>query len=232
MLAVEQWPECLNPVTSCVNATWTLWSTLVHVLPRLMELDTNNTYVASSLLTVEPNIDNGGLVTADDGTFTLTYQLNPEAPWSDGTLITSSDVWFTWRAALDTTGTLSTPGYDLITGDLTFAVGAGTFIEGLWINQDAPDRRFDVTRNVRQALAYALDRERIADVALGSIVPDPEVLQCTGWNPGFGERCNDDFARYLPDAAKVAELLEAEGWTRPDPDGLWVNPEGEELVLA
>ena len=56
-----------------------------------------------------------GLVTADDGTFTLAFQLNPAATWSDGTPITSGDVWFTWRAALDTTGTLSTPGYDLIT---------------------------------------------------------------------------------------------------------------------
>ena len=353
VLAVEQWPQCLNPVTSCANAAWTLWSTLVHVLPRLMELDTRNTYGASSLIVEAPSIDNGGLITSDDGTFTLTYQLNPEASWSDGTPITSTDVWFTWRAALDTTGSLSAPGYDFITdidhsdphtavitfsepyapwqtlfdivvpahelgpdtdiadkwndeitisggpwiqqswsseqqilvpnrsywdasriplidevvmvpredtdseilalqtgeamaafpqpfpgareritGDLTFAVGAGTFIEGLWINQDAPDRRFDVTRNVRQALAYALDRGRIAEVALGSIIPDPKVLQCTGWNPGFGDWCNDDFAHYRRDTAKVAELLEAEGWSRPDPDGLWVNPEGEELVLA
>ena len=115
VLAVEQWPECLNPVTSCRNAIWTLWSTLVHVLPRLMELDTRNTYVASSLVVEAPSIDNGGLVTADDGTFTLTYQLNPEASWSDGAPITSTDVWFTWRAVLDTTGTLSDPGYDVIT---------------------------------------------------------------------------------------------------------------------
>ncbi|WP_419554391.1 hypothetical protein [Candidatus Poriferisodalis sp.] len=55
VLAVEQWPECLNPVTSCRNATWTLWSTLIHVLPRLMELDTKNTYVASSRPTTAPS---------------------------------------------------------------------------------------------------------------------------------------------------------------------------------
>ena len=353
VLAVEQWPECLNPVTSCSNASWALWSTLIHVLPRLMELDTDNKYVASSLLTEEPTVDNGGLVIDDDGTFTLTYRLNPDAQWSDGTPITSTDVWFTWRAALDTTGTLSTlgaqeitdidhsdphtavvtfeeayapwqtlfggllPAHELgpdtdiadkwndeitvsggpwiqqswsaeqqilvpnrnywdaeriplvdqvvmvpredtdseilalqtgevmaafpqpfpgarerITGDLTYAVGEGVYMEGLWINQDAPDRRFEITRNVRQALAYALDREQIADVALGSIIPDPQVLQCAGWNPGFGDWCAPDLARYVQDAAKVAELLEAEGWTRPDPDGLWVNPEGEELVLA
>ena len=353
VLAVEQWPECVNPVTSCANATWTIWSVLIHYLPRLMELDPTNTYVASSLLVEEPTVANGGLVTADDGTFTLTYRLNPEATWSDGTPITSTDVWFSWRAGLDTTGTLSTIGLDLITdiddsdphtavitfsepyapwptlfggvlpahelgpdtdisdkwndeitvsggpwiqeewnqeqhilvpnrsywdaeriplvdrvvmvpredtdsqllalqtgeamaafpqpfpgarerisGDLTYEVAEGTYMEGLWINQDAPDRRFDMTRNVRQAVAYALDRELVASVALGTITADPPVLQCAGWNPGFGPWCKDDFARYTQDAAKVTELLEAEGWTRPDPDGLWVNAEGEELVLA
>ena len=353
VLAVEQWPECVNPVTSCANATWTIWSVLIHYLPRLMELDQTNTYVASSLLVEAPTVANGGLVTADDGTFTLTYRLNPEATWSDGTPITSTDVWFTWRAGLDTTGTLSTIGLDLITdvdhsdphtavltfsepyapwptlfggllpahelgpdtdiadkwndeitvsggpwiqeewnqnqhimvpnrsywdteriplvdrvvmvpredtdsellalqtgeamaalpqpflgareritGDLTYEVAEGTYMEGLWINQDAPERRFDMTRNVRQAVAYALDRAQIGEVALGTIVADPPVLQCAGWNPGFGPWCQDDFARYTQDAAKVAELLEAEGWTRPDPDGLWINADGEELVLA
>ena len=114
---------------------------------------------------------------------------------------------------------------------LEFVSGAGTFIEGLWINQIAPDRRFEITKNVRQALAYALDRERIADVALGPIIDDPVVLQCAGWNPAFGDWCADDFGHYRQDMAAVERLLTADGWTRPDPDGLWVNAEGVELVL-
>ncbi|MXV91015.1 MAG: hypothetical protein F4004_10095 [Acidimicrobiia bacterium] len=352
ILAVEQWPECLNPVTSCANASWTLWSVNTHVLPRLMELDLQNNYQASPTLAEEPTTDNGGLQVADDGTFTLTYRLHPDAVWSDGTSMTSSDVWYTWRARLDTDGTLNTVGYELITdvntddpqvavvtfsepyapwrdlfdpilpahhlgpdtniadrwndeisisggpwlqhswsqdqhvlvpnelywdterrplvdrvvmvpredtdsevvalqtgevmaaspqpfpgaaerlgGDLTFVGGGGTFIEGLWINQNAPDRRFEITRNIRQAVAYSLDRELIADVALGSIIEDPQVLQCAGWSPAVGEWCADDFAHYGQDLAKVTELLTAEGWTRPDPDGLWVNAEGTELVL-
>ena len=104
--------------------------------------------------------------------------------------------------------------------------GGGTFIEGLWINQNAPDRRFEITRNVRHAVAYSLDRELIAEVALGSIIEDPQVLQCAGWSPAVGDWCADDFARYTQDLDKVAELLTAEGWSRPDPDGLWVNAEG------
>ncbi len=352
ILAVEQWPECLNPVTSCANASWTLWSVNTHVLPRLMELDLQNNYQPSPTLAEEPTTDNGGLAVAADGTFTLTYRLHPDAVWSDGTPITSNDVRYTWRARLDTDGTLDTAGYELITdvgtddpqvavvtfsepyapwrdlfdpilpahhlgpdtniadrwndsipisggpwlqqswsqdqhvlvpnelywdperrplvdrvvmvpredtdsevvalqtgevmaaapqpfpgaaerlgGDLTFVGGGGTFIEGLWINQNAPDRRFEITRNIRQAVAYSLDRELIADVALGSIIEDPQVLQCAGWSPTVGEWCAEDFAYYTQDLDKVTELLSAEGWTRPDPDGLWVNPGGVELVL-
>ena len=352
ILAVEQWPECLNPVTSCANASWTLWSVTTHVLPRLMELDLQNNYRASPTLVEEPTAANGGLQVGDDGTFTLTFRLRPDAIWSDSTPMTSTDVWYTWRARLDTAGTLNTAGYQLITdvntddpqvavvtfsepyapwrdlfdpvlpahhlgpdtniadrwndsipisggpwlqqswsqdqhvlvpnelywdaerrplvdrvvmvpredtdsevvalqtgevmaafpqpfpgaaerlgGDLEFVGGGGTFIEGLWINQNAPDRRFEITRNIRQAVAYSLDRELIAEVALGSIIEDPQVLQCAGWSPAVGEWCADDFAHYTQDLDKVTELLTAEGWSRPDPDGLWINAEGTELVL-
>ena len=355
VLAVEQWPECLNPITSCNNATWLSWSVLVHVVPRLMEFDVNHNIGASPVLMETPTVDNGGAVLNDDGTLTITYRLNPEARWSDGTPITSTDVWFTWRAIIDTEGSLNTIGYDLITDvdhddphtavvtlsgpyapwrelfggldgilpahafdgetdisghwndsipvsggpwlqeswsqqqhilvpnenywvpermplvdrvvmvpredtdteivalqtgeamaafpqpfpgakerlapPLTFVSGAGTFIEGLWINQIAPDRNFEITRNVRQALAYSLDREEIADVALGPIIDDPLVLQCAGWNPAFGDWCADDFAHYGQDMAAVERLLAEDGWTRPDPEGLWVNEEGVELVL-
>ena len=352
VLAVEQWPECLNPLTSCSNSSWLRYSVHVHVQPSLMEFDVDNNLRPSPVLLEEPTVDNGGAVVNDDGTMTITYRLNPQARWSDGTAITSTDVWFTWRATMETTGSLDTIGYELITAvdhadpqtavvtfselyapwrylfegllpahafdggtdiagywndeitvsggpwlseswspeqhilvpndnywvpermplvdrvvmvpredtdsevlalqtgevmaaypqpfpgtkerlapPLVFASGAGTFVEGLWINQMAPDRYFEITKNVRQALAYALDRERIADVALGPVIDDPVVLQCAGWNPAFGDWCRDDFSRYSQDMAAVERLLTAEGWSRPDPEGLWVNPDGVELVL-
>jgi len=115
VLAVEQWPECLNPLTSCANAAWVRWSAHVHLLPRLMELDPGNNIGASPVLAETPTTDNGGAVLNDDGTLTVTYRLDPEARWSDGTPMTSTDVWFTWRATLDTEGSLNTIGYDLIT---------------------------------------------------------------------------------------------------------------------
>ena len=115
VLAVEQWPECLNPVTSCANASWLNWAVLVHLQPSLMEFDADNTLRASPVLLEAPTMDNGGAAVNEDGTFTVVYRLNPEARWSDGTAITSADVRFTWRAHLDTEGSLRTVGYDLIT---------------------------------------------------------------------------------------------------------------------
>jgi peptide/nickel transport system substrate-binding protein len=112
VFAAEQWPECLNPVTSCANASWLTWSVTAHILPRLMEIDTEGNYLASPVLTEAPSLENG-MITQDP--FTVTFRLRDDAVWSDGTPMTSEDIRFTWRAVMDTTGTLSTAGFDLIT---------------------------------------------------------------------------------------------------------------------
>ncbi|MEL6891406.1 MAG: peptide ABC transporter substrate-binding protein [Actinomycetota bacterium] len=112
VFAAEQWPDCLNPVTSCSNASWLTWSVIHHILPKLMEVDADGNYQASPVLAEAPTIDNG-LITEDP--FTITFPIRDDAVWSDGSPITSEDVRFTWRAILDSVGTLSTTGYDLIT---------------------------------------------------------------------------------------------------------------------
>lgn len=112
VFAAEQWPDCLNPITSCANASWLVWSVTAHILPRLMELDVDGNYQASPVLEQAPSLDNG-LITEDP--FTVTYQIRDDAVWNDGTPMTSEDIRFTWRSILDTTGTLSTSGVDLIT---------------------------------------------------------------------------------------------------------------------
>jgi len=81
VLGAEQWPECLNPITSCSSATWTWYSVLEQVLPYAMVLDLNGNFVASPLLTEAPTLDNGGIT---QNPFTITYHLNPNANWSDG----------------------------------------------------------------------------------------------------------------------------------------------------
>jgi len=108
VLGAEQWPECLNPITSCSSATWTWYSVLEQVLPYAMVLDLNGNFVASPLLAEAPTLDNGGIT---QNPFTITYHLNPNANWADGTPITAGDFDFTWRAIMNTTGTYTTVGY-------------------------------------------------------------------------------------------------------------------------
>lgn len=111
VIGAEQWPECINPVTQCANSSWLQWLVPIHVLPRLTELNERNEFVASPLLAEMPTKENGG-ITGEGETFSITYRLDPDAVWDDGTPITSADVEFSWRAVLDSTGTLSTAGYE------------------------------------------------------------------------------------------------------------------------
>jgi len=113
VFGAEQWPSCINPITQCANSSWLQWLVPIHVLPRLAELDPNNNFVASPLITELPSTTNGG-VTGAGKTFTVTYHLNPSAVWDDGTPITSADVQFSWHAVIDSTGSVTTAGYDKV----------------------------------------------------------------------------------------------------------------------
>jgi peptide/nickel transport system substrate-binding protein len=108
ILGAEQWPQCLNPVTDCASASWYLYTIQEHVLPRLGQWDNNTQQQPSDLVTEVPSLDNGGVTQSP---FSVTWNLKPEAVWSDGTPITCDDVAFTWKAILNTTGTYSTAGY-------------------------------------------------------------------------------------------------------------------------
>jgi len=111
VVGAEQWPQCLNPITSCRSASWTYYAALYYVLPRAMMLDVKGNFVASPLLTEAPSLDNGGLT---QNPFTVTFKINPKAVWADGTPITSADFDFTLDAIMHTKGTASTVGYDQI----------------------------------------------------------------------------------------------------------------------
>jgi len=111
VFAAEQWPECLNPITSCANASWLVWVAWEHVMPRLMQTDPKGNFLASDLLVEAPTEQNGGI---KESPFTITYKLRPEAVWDDGSQITSEDVKFTWDVIMKTTGTIGTTGYDQI----------------------------------------------------------------------------------------------------------------------
>ena len=113
VIGAEQFPECVNPITQCANSSWMHWAVTQHVLPRLMELDTEGNFVPSPVLDGEPELSGEGTENGD-GPFTVTYNLNPDAIWDDGTPITSTDIKFTAEAYLQTTGSVTTVGYDKI----------------------------------------------------------------------------------------------------------------------
>jgi peptide/nickel transport system substrate-binding protein len=116
-LGAEQWPDCMNPINACAAGYWQslqLWM----VLPRSVQYDPTGTPQASDVIKELPTLQNGLLKAPGVGgdAMTLTYHIKPEAVWSDGTPITSKDYDFTWRAIMNTTGSVTTTGYDQITG--------------------------------------------------------------------------------------------------------------------
>jgi peptide/nickel transport system substrate-binding protein len=109
-VGAEQWPDCVNPITSCASAYWTtlqIW----NVLPRLVDYDNKGNAKAGPMAVELPSTANGDLVGSP---FTLKWKINPKAVWSDGKPITSKDVDFTWKAIMHTKGAYSTVGYDSI----------------------------------------------------------------------------------------------------------------------
>lgn len=110
-IGAEQWPECINPITQCANSSWMQWTIMSPTMPGVWKTTNDGNFEATSLVTEEPTLDNGGIT---EDPFTITMHLNPDATWDDGTPITSADFDFTWHATLDTEGSLSTTGYDQI----------------------------------------------------------------------------------------------------------------------
>lgn len=110
-VGAEQWPECINVVTQCANSSWMQWTIMTPTMAGAWKTTNDGSYAATSLLAEEPTLDNGGIT---EDPFTITFKINPDATWEDGSPITSKDFEFTWKATLDTTGSLSTTGYDQI----------------------------------------------------------------------------------------------------------------------
>jgi peptide/nickel transport system substrate-binding protein len=59
--------------------------------------------------------DTGGSAPAGDAAMTITFDINPEAVWEDGSPITWEDFECTWQANLNTPASLDTTGWDKIT---------------------------------------------------------------------------------------------------------------------
>jgi peptide/nickel transport system substrate-binding protein len=89
----EQEPGILNPFISDGNLVATAQVTLAVLLP-LWVITPDFEYVPSPLMDGEPEVDEGP-------PFSVTYNLNPDANWSDGEPITADDVLYSLEVCLD-----------------------------------------------------------------------------------------------------------------------------------
>jgi peptide/nickel transport system substrate-binding protein len=84
---------------------------------------------------------------------------------------------------------------------------------------------------VREALLFAVDRDAILSEVITPNFPETELLQCGGWVPTVGPWCdNTDFADATFDPARVAEILEGDGWVL-GADGIYAK-EGRRLSMT
>lgn len=146
VFGAEQFPDCLNPITSCSNSSWLLYVTN-PILPGLLILDANNDYIPSPLVKEVPTVDNKQVT---ESPFTVTYNLNPKAVWDDGSPITGADVKFTWQAIMQTPDALSRIGYDKIK-DIT-TTGSKVKIE--FTEPYAPYKNLFAQNGVLKAAAF------------------------------------------------------------------------------
>jgi hypothetical protein len=57
VMAAEQWPECLNPITECANSSWMVWTTAFQVLPGAYATTNDGKYVVTNLLAGEAKVE-------------------------------------------------------------------------------------------------------------------------------------------------------------------------------
>ena len=108
VLGAEQEPDCADWISSCAGASWGYWTMNVNTMPRAFDpvLEDDGTYVyePSILLDGEPELET-------DPEQVVTYNINPDAVWSDGEPITSSDFKYTWEQIATGEDIYDTTGY-------------------------------------------------------------------------------------------------------------------------
>jgi peptide/nickel transport system substrate-binding protein len=102
--------------------------------------------------------------------------------------------------------------------DTHFEVSVGFTIEFLAFNTLKPPLD---SRAVRQALAYATDRDAIVTQLSGPIMPGIKPLQAFT-SPANQLWYSEPFKKYGRDLAMVARLMSGDGWAR-GPDGVWAK---------
>ncbi|GGR27496.1 ABC transporter substrate-binding protein [Agromyces mediolanus] len=92
VIGAEQEPDCADWIATCGGSIWGTYVMQIPTMPAVFEtrlVDDVWSPVASDLMSEEPEAVMQGEKQV------ITYRLNPEAVWSDGTPITSADLSYT-----------------------------------------------------------------------------------------------------------------------------------------
>ena len=106
-IAAEEEPFCADWISSCAALAWGNWALGNLTMPQALNVDTDGSYVPGAMLVDLPTLSPGPPMT-------VTYRIDPEAVWSDGTPMTSADFEYTWKQIVNGKDIYDTTGYDLI----------------------------------------------------------------------------------------------------------------------
>lgn len=109
VIGAEQEPDCVAWILTCSGSSWGYWMMGVTTMPRSYDtVKDGDKWVAvpNPLLTGEAEVDE-----SDPEKPIVTYSLNPDAVWSDGTAISCDDYAFTWDAIVNGTDIYDPTGY-------------------------------------------------------------------------------------------------------------------------
>ncbi len=108
VIGAEQEPDCADWISICAGASWGFWTMNVNTMPRTYDVVQEGdewVYAPNSLLTGEAELSE------EDGKQTVTYDINPDAVWSDGEPITATDFKYTWEQIAEGEDIYDTTGY-------------------------------------------------------------------------------------------------------------------------
>lgn len=108
-IGAEQEPDCLDFIGTCSGSSWGFWMVAVQTLPRAYAIEAGrdkDTWVTvpTDLLASEPVLET-------DPVQKITYEINPDAVWSDGVKITGADFEYTWDQIANTEDVYDPAGY-------------------------------------------------------------------------------------------------------------------------
>lgn len=103
-IAAEEEPFCADWISSCGGSAWANWELGNLTMPQPISVDVDGSYLPGAMSVDMPTLEPGPPMK-------VTYRIRPEAVWSDGEPITSTDFEYTWKQIVNGKNIYDTTGY-------------------------------------------------------------------------------------------------------------------------